>query len=397
MGGDDERAVAYLRTTRAIRERCEQVYALVRSGSSPSFVLHEARLADAAARVIAHIRANHPSPLKIPGHSRWRHFAYGGVNRHEALRWPADRDARARAELDLVIPSVLLDAGAGEAWRYREEGGSVVGRSEGLALASLHAFASGMFSADEDDPLRADAEALARIDAGALARAFQVREDNPLVGVEGRVELMRALGRAVPRPGVLYDRIVARADAQRNVPATEVLAVVLESLGSIWPGRIAIGGVSLGDTWRHPSVRGEGATDGLVPFHKLSQWLSYSLLDPLARAGVGVTELDGLTGLPEYRNGGLFVDAGVLEPAPELLGRTHGVGDEPIVEWRALTVALLDRIAERVRAGLGLDARLLPLARVLEGGTWAAGRSIAKEKRPDGSPPFRIASDGTVF
>ena len=29
-------------------------------------------------------------------------------------------------------------------------------------------------------------------------------------------------------------------------------------------------------------------------------------------AGIEVTDIDGLTGLAEYRNGGLFVDTGVL-------------------------------------------------------------------------------------
>jgi len=57
----------------------------------------------------------------------------------------------------------------------------------------------------------------------------------------------------------------------------------------------------------------------------------------------------------------------------------------------------LDRLAARIRAKLGLDAASLPLARVLEGGTWTAGRKIAAEKRPGGAPPLNIVSDGTVF
>ena len=72
--------------------------------------------------------------------------------------------------------------------------------------------------------------------------------------------------------------------------------------------------------------------------------------------------------------------------------------DHPaIVEWRALTVIGLDRLAERIREKLGVDAAALPLARVLEGGTWTAGRKIAAERRPGGAPPLNIVSDGTVF
>jgi len=60
-------------------------------------------------------------------------------------------------------------------------------------------------------------------------------------------------------------------------------------------------------------------------------------------------------------------------------------------------VALLDRVADKIRRALGLDAATLPLAKVLEGGTWAAGRSIAFERRRDGAPPIKVISDGTVF
>jgi hypothetical protein len=126
--------------------------------------------------------------------------------------------------------------------------------------------------------------------------------------------------------------------------------------------------------------------------------MSYSLVEPLEGAGLSVVELDQLTGLPEYRNGGLLVDAGALRPKQSsLLQRTFTPGDEPIVEWRALTVALLDRIACHVRLHLGLDAVRLPLVKVLEAGTWFAGRRLAAERRPDGGPPIAVESDGTVF
>jgi hypothetical protein len=135
-----------------------------------------------------------------------------------------------------------------------------------------------------------------------------------------------------------------------------------------------------------------------VPLHKLSQWLAYSLIEPLQRAGLAVTDIDGLTGLAEYRNGGLFIDSGVLALRnPADASRHHDVSSPLVVEWRALTVALLDRLADIIRKKLNLDAVALPLAKVLEGGTWAAGRAIAREKRADGAPPLKIISDGTVF
>ena len=142
----------------------------------------------------------------------------------------------------------------------------------------------------------------------------------------------------------------------------------------------------------------QDTTDGLVPLHKLLQWLAYSLIEPLQWAGYVVTDVDGLTGLAEYRNGGLFVDTGVLtlrDPADAM--RDHDVGSPLVVEWRALTVALLDELAGKVRRRLNVDAAAFPLARLLQGGTWAAGRSLAGKLRADGSPPIRVISDGSVF
>ena len=141
-----------------------------------------------------------------------------------------------------------------------------------------------------------------------------------------------------------------------------------------------------------------GASQPAAGLADPSQWLTYSLIEPLQDAGLVVEGLDALTGLAEYRNGGLFLDLGVLTPThAAVLEQVHRPADEVVVEWRALTVALLDVLAERLRQMLGRTAETLPLVKILEGGTWRAGREIAKTLRADGRPPLSIASDGTVF
>ena len=79
------------------------------------------------------------------------------------------------------------------------------------------------------------------------------------------------------------------------------------------------------------------------------------------------------------------------------LAKAWKPSDEFIIEWRALTVVLLDELAVLVRQALGMLPDQMPLACVLEGGTWAAGRQIARELREGGAPPLQIDSDGTVF
>ncbi|MGJ4891836.1 URC4/urg3 family protein [Bradyrhizobium sp. HKCCYLRH3099] len=404
--------VSSLLSARAVRERAHQLLALGLDDKLPHFRTDLGKLEGIADLVLDVTNKAYPSG-EVPFHSRWRHFVFGGVDRWAAIadkvEWP-DAAARARAEFDLAITSVLLDAGAGAAWRYQDAvTGAKIGRSEGLALASLDMFARGAFSADVRDPLRADAAKLQALSVADLERGFQVSPDNPLVGLDGRVALLRRLGEATaakpeifgtqdaPRPGGLFDQLAAGASGG-HLQAADILQQVLLQLGPIWPSRLTLQGIALGDCWRHESLVTADETTGLVPLHKLSQWLSYSLIEPLQRAGLVVDAIDGLTGLAEYRNGGLFVDGGVLvlrDPADA--SRAHEVDSPLVVEWRALTVALLDRLAALIRQRTGQTAEQLPLARILESGTWAAGRKLAFARRPDGSPPLTIISDGTVF
>jgi hypothetical protein len=395
--------LAWLRTPEAIRERCHALRALAEQDALAHFTFDAARLDDAADYTAAVIQENYPD-LAIPYHARWRHFAAGGIDRWGALAVRLrgyDRDEIVRLRIDLCTVSVLLDAGAGASWTYREPGtGQVLTRSEGLAVASLHAFCSGLFSADPRQPFRADADGLSRLTDAALAEAFQVSPDNWLAGVAGRAALLRRLGatlRSRPDLAGVDARIGGLLDLWRSrmsggvLAAREMLATILEMLAPIWPGRPTLAGENLGDVWVHPIV-------GLVPFHKLSQWLSYSMVEVLEQASIPVGGLDDLTGLAEYRNGGLFVDLGVLRLRDTSLAKTPlPVDHTAIVEWRALTVALLDRMAPLLRARLGRTATELPLARLLQGGTWDAGRRIARKRRADGSPPLVAVSDGTVF
>ena len=411
LANPDTSAALSLLSARAVRERAHRMPAIGLEDRLPNFRLDLDRMDDAIDLVLKTTLKAYPS-LEIPFHSRWRHFVMNGDNRWAAIadrtKW-ANRAARARAEFDLAIVSVLLDAGAGPMWHYRDPvTGSAVGRSEGLGLASLAMFASGAFSADAREPLRVDAGVLANFGVADLERGMEVSDVNPLVGLDGRAELLRRLGRLVaskpdifakndkPRPGGLFDRLAMLADGGK-LPAPTILTELLQQLGPVWPSRLTLGGIALGDCLRHPALTSADATSGLVPLHKLSQWLAYSLIEPLQTAGINVTDIDGLTGLAEYRNGGLFIDTGVLSFRDTgAAQQAHEVSSPLVVEWRALTVALLDRVADGLRQRLGRDATSMPLAKILEGGTWAAGRSLARERRTDASPPVKV-NDGTVF
>jgi hypothetical protein len=182
-----------------------------------------------------------------------------------------------------------------------------------------------------------------------------------------------------------------------------------------WPkDRTTVGGFAIGDAWPLSTLkRYSGSSEDdlgsfIQPFHKLTQWLTYSLMVPFQRIlSVRWKNAESLTALAEYRNGGLFVDLGVItlkkatyERGIEVSGQVlpqFGAGDDVIVEWRALTLALLDKVYELIDSRLG-DQVHLTMAQVLEAGTWKSGREIAAKLRPQTkSSPIIIQSDGTVF
>lgn len=184
-----------------------------------------------------------------------------------------------------------------------------------------------------------------------------------------------------------------------------------------WPtDRTTIDSKAIGDAWPLEILKrtGTDSRPAIQPFHKLTQWLAYSLTSALTRLlQLEWNGLEALTGLPEYRNGGFFVDMGVLTLKPEVLARglqeswntlpQFSASDDVIVEWRAMTVVLLDIITgavnEKLKSKFGPETIELSLAQVLEAGTWKAGRELAKIHREEfkACSPILIVSDGTLF
>ncbi|MBT3586983.1 MAG: URC4/urg3 family protein [Halobacteriovoraceae bacterium] len=393
----------YLLGPRAIRDRAAVLYKLVEDGGG-QFSINLSKLPEVGDLVIDVIKNNYPD-LEIPYHSRWNHFSAGGIDRvleFEKLIKKNDAKEQIRQKIDLVVTSVLLDAGAGAKWKYFEGPEKLeYCRSEGLAVASYHMFLASTFG----EGLTATGKQLSKITPLDIAEAFQVSDDNPLAGLEGRAHLIQKLGTCLleqehyfpgARPGNMIDFL--EAEHGLEISASQILEVVLKGFGGIWPGRFNSNGLNLGDCWHHPLLGESVVFESLIPFHKLSQWLCYSLIGPIRDAGFTVSEVDLLTGLPEYRNGGLLIDSGLIEVKDKsLLGQSHSPGSPLIVEWRALTIHLLDIIGDYVREKLGKPVEEFPLVKILEGGTWWAGRKLAADLRHEGEPPLKIKSDGTVF
>ncbi|KAJ4224088.1 hypothetical protein NW759_005754 [Fusarium solani] len=419
----------YLLSLRAIRDRAKIVGDVAKSGKLSHFDLHEEKL-DEVVDFVASVIKRDFGPDKfhtIPPHGRWQHFEVGNVPRITSImdKWEeegCDMTEKTRRLIDLFFVSVLLDAGAGDDWRYKEPGsGQVYERSEGIAVASLDMFNELAFTTDTTPTVNGNG--LKQLDTDKLAQGFQVSDSNPMLGVDSRAALLRSLGQSLldhpdvfgaeGRPGNLVDYLVKTAGESSELDILVLWDILQTLLIPIWPkDRTVVGGTAIGDAWPLSTLRTGGqsdaAADNIQPFHKLTQWLTYSLMVPFQRVlGMQWINAGSLTALPEYRNGGLFVDLGVLSLKKETLDRgleasggelpLFEAGDDTIVEWRALTLVLIDKLYTKIQSRMG-DGVQLSMAQLLEAGTWKSGREVAAQRRPKTkSSPIIIKSDGTVF
>lgn len=350
----------------AIRKNCQNIFELCLENQLDNFHYQPEKLDNLLAYVINEIKFNYPD-LKVPFHSRWRHLPV----------MPNDL----KSSVELVIISVLMDAGAGMEWKYKEQnGGNIYSKSEGLAMASYDMYTKGFFS-NSNQPI-VEISRLSKITDLEFASALQVSESNKLTGLSGRLKMIQQFIEKleIDRLGDLVEQWVT-VENKKTVSVKNIFSDLVK--------------LKSNDIWQHTKNISKSNPEGLIPFHKLIQWLCYSLIEPLQNNGIQVIDIDSLTGLPEYRNGGLLIDFEVLVPKERnAFSRRYLISDEFIVEWRALTVILLDIIAVKINSHLKTS---LPLASILQGGTWSAGRKIAAEKRNDHGSPVAIISDGTVF
>jgi hypothetical protein len=440
-------AVRHLKSLKSIRQRCGLL--LTHPEFLQNFNVNLGAVDTVVDYIISQIARDYRSPSDIPMHSRWRHFQVSPpslpmMDRVRILmdEWKSlGMEETVKRLLDLFVISVLLDAGAGDRWsflpeeRWQHPGNRThrYTRSEALALASLELYCSGAASSTG---FGCDAQGLQNLDFDTFQRLLQVDDGNPMVGVQGRFNLLKSLGKVlesqpyfqgkVCRPGNLLDWLLSngtKLDEKIIVPMEVLWEVVIVGFNDVWPpGRTKFEGEALGDVWpciamkkivessiKKPDFIYPG-TESFVCFHKLSQWLTYSLMEPLKLLNIEFRNSEAMTGLAEYRNGGLFMDCGVLQLKSNSQTETReipsfNVFDDVVVEWRALTVALLDMVGEKVRSRLGMSIEDLPLVKVLEAGkisfkpgTWKAGREMAAKLRPETKgPPINVISDGTVF
>ncbi|KAH3660199.1 hypothetical protein OGAPHI_007404 [Ogataea philodendri] len=429
----------YLLSIESVRETNSSTKTLLFDNKLTNFDVDLSKLSETVDFVVSTIKSSFPtneSFLTIPVHGRYQHFECGNTPRltkfiQTQLAGQDDYEI-CKKLIDLFIVSVLLDAGAGNQWSFDEDG-TKIGRSEGIAVASFHMFLNGVFS--DGDSYVVNGAKLAKLSAQELKDGLQVSETNPISGFEGRLKLLNKLGTTLvenstifgedARPGNLVDFVKTKS-TDNTIDLPVLWKCLMEGLNPIWPteGRIKVDGKCIGDSWYLQSKiqeahekYGDKAPESakVVTFHKLTQWLTYSLFLPLQKFGhFTIKNAHYMTGLPEYRNGGLFVDFGVLKVKESKLKQgidfsikqglsstipLYTPDDDLIVEWRSSTIVLLDHILSLVNDKLDVTGTKyeLSLPQLIEAGSWKSGRLVAAKLRSNGGPPIELFADGTVF
>jgi uncharacterized protein DUF1688 len=354
-------------------------------------------------------KENYPD-FQIPPHGVWRDFEAGGFDRWGALasaRGFESAEEMLVAAADLAIVAAYMKTRHPDGWVFEDlMTGTEATGTQASALAAFHMFAAGSFSSDMSDPYRVDAGSLIRMDIGELADALQWDPQNDAGLLEDMQRHLKRLGEAlalrpdlfsegdVTRPGLLATRLAKQSSSA--VDAAIALDRFLEALAPVWDGGAVSGEIALGDCFAHSQFP-EVDLEQLIPFHLAAQEIVYSLVEPFAWAGWAVSGLENLSAPADQAHVALFSQAGVLSARQPDEKLTGSEALNRMIELRATSMALTDKLADMLCAKLQVTSDQLPLSCVLEGGTSRAGARILQQNEGEAKKLGQILDPGSVF
>jgi hypothetical protein len=377
---EDVAAVEHLHRLEVIRERAWMLLAAAERGQSDHFVPSAEAVGTVAAALADKIRevaaADQPTPAgpaSPPLANLWQR-----LRRHQpaALSVLAEAVAgsdaieRARSGADLAMLHRIVEP---------------VGLAPGEAAldALVRHFAAGGWSARAQRPAL-DAPGIRRSLAGdgavALPPALAALLDD--AARRQRLEQLAAQLEQAPdwvgidgRFGSLLDRLVSEAARPPGgngavvpqVPAQLLIDRLAPLLDPIVASTVRIGGMLAGDVWRHPLAWANDRSRELVPFHSLLVALAIDLVEPLEEAAAPLADLDQLPVPADRLVAAQMLRLGLVRSRHAAVARLrHPPGSDIVVELRALSVALTERLADRLRAELGRTVHDLPVVRIVE-------------------------------
>lgn len=400
-----------------IRARCHEIGEIAINGNGHWFAINSARINSCVKLIEQNCRNRYPE-LKIPIYSLWREWSGDQGNNwdHRISNFAGDPLFIAKSAIDLVFFTVLLGRNPGNKWYYsRSTSGQRLQHTQAIAAAGIDLFFDHFSSHSVEQGWVLGMPELQEISRGKLATALQSSTENPFGGLSRSAIQYQKLaailktwsdsGIHYQRPGDLVDECLALCSRswslQKQISMDSLFELLAQRFAGMIEGGLIVEGMntsSVGDCGWHSGLLREDHTSGVVPFHRALQWLCYSLIEPLALVGITVTDPDTLTGLADVDHAGLFIDTGVLSPHDiELMNSSLTVDSEAVVEWRALTIYLQDRVTEALRKSLKLSAKRLPLSAVMQGGMAHAGTELSMRIRGERGISLHVDTSRSHF
>ncbi|WP_305988874.1 DUF1688 family protein [Roseibium sp. MMSF_3544] len=392
-----------------VRRRAHDLLGIATDSGLKHVEVDLSKLSDALLMVLETTKENYPE-FHIPPYGVWRDFEAGGIDRWAALasaRSFEGAEQMLTSAADLAVLSAYMKTMHPVGWHYEDRMTETrVSGKQASALAAFHMFASGSFSSEMTDPYRVDAETLIRMEKDELAFGLQwdLQDDTDLL--EALQQHLKRLGEALAlrsdffsegyftRPGLLMVRLAREGGGA--VSALKLMDRLLEALAPVWLGGAEAGDISLGDSFRHSG--GTGSSEATVfPFHLAAQDMVYSLVEPFAWAGLEVEDLNLLAVPADDTHAAVFVKTGVLKIKDGPEAPTEESVRDRMIEIRAITMALTDKLADLLRSELDVTAEQLPLTCILEGGTSRAGNHVLQQSSPGTDKLGRFLNPGAVF
>jgi GTP cyclohydrolase II len=409
-----------------IYENSEKIFMKIINGNSKYFIFNKNNYELLESKIEKELNENYKKNKKFINHSRLNHFEYNKKDYFKILHdenWKTDKIEKLRRSTELIIISCLLDAGAGDNWKYYSiKTNEFHKRSEGLGLCTLQMYEDGLFSSDPANPYMVNAYGLKNLSLQKFMNYFQINDNNDLIGITNRYSIIKKLslilesntdyyGYESPRLGNIVDFINLNYNiTESGIKDHLIYDILVKSLKHIWENENSF--VKLpGDIWIHPDFKDPSNmyADHFF-FNKILQWINFSVIDYYEKfTNIEIIQTDILLPLSEYRNGGLLIDENIISLKNSLnpkcdcdcciptqnntLDKKLKANSPIIIEWRAITINLLKKLFIKIKPIF----KNLTISQFLENGSWIAGRKIAYKKRDSGNPPLNILLDGVYF
>ncbi|MBO0345675.1 DUF1688 family protein [Roseibium sp. CAU 1637] len=395
-----------------MREAAHEVWVAACAGDVPRITVRAERLAPLAQLLAEGMERAFPD-MQMPPLGCWRWLEADDTDRWGIVASGVGfvtAEEMLIAAADLAVLTAVMNIDVAPTWRFEDPfTGNDVNGEKGLAIAALTLMSRGYFSADPARSFQVNAEALLALSEEELGPALQMEGDDHSQALQCMTGHLQRFGEVVGlrsdlfsqkgalRPGHGVLKVWQEAD-RMAVDTGMLFKTLFNGLAPLWTGGAERGDLILADAWEDfPADDVEPAPSRILSFQAPLVSIAYSLLEPLAWAGIEMENLEVLPPIADFDHVALLIGAGVLELEASDAELGEAEAQATGLALRALSLAAVDGLAEELRRIFLADGAMLPMTVVIATGTRPAARAAALENSDLKRQLASFLSPGGVF